>query len=97
MATIGPSFSSELQAAGVTAGLSWNEERVLNLDQLPPAVRTQVEAVLAAHDPLRPAPKSPAETKREALLAKLDDAIGDVAVPGRLKAVFSALKAMNEA
>lgn len=92
MATIGPAFYSELQAAGVTAGLSWNDERVLNLDQLSPADQAKVQAVLAVHDPLKPAPDSQAETRRKALLAKLDDGLGDNTLPLRLKAVFAALK-----
>lgn len=95
MATIGPAFYDELQAAGVTAGLSWDQDRVLNLDQLSPADRTKVQAVLAVHDPLKPAADSPAETRRKALVAKLDDAIADGTVPARLKAVFAALKDLN--
>ncbi|MCS6302382.1 MAG: hypothetical protein H8K07_01750 [Nitrospira sp.] len=95
MAKIGPTFYDELRAAGVTAGLSWDDERVLNLDQVPPAVRATVEAVLAAHDPQKPAAEPPAETKRKALLAKLDDGIADNTLPLRLRAVFAALKDLN--
>ncbi|BFU90171.1 MAG: hypothetical protein NTAFB01_13580 [Nitrospira sp.] len=92
MAKIGPTFYQELQAAGVTAGLSWDAERVLNFDQLPQAEQTKVTAVLAAHDPNKPAPEPPAETKRKALLGKLDDALGDLTTPPRVKAVLAALK-----
>lgn len=95
MAKIGPTFYDEIRAAGVTAGLSWNEERVLNLEQLPASERAKVEAVLAAHDSTKPIPKAPAETKREALLAKLDEAIGDSVLPPKLRAVLAALKDLH--
>lgn len=92
MATIGPTFYDELRAAGVTAGLSWDGERVLNLDQLSAAERVTVEAVLAAHDPQKPAAKPITEIKRDALLAKLDEGLGDNTLSPRLRAVFAALK-----
>jgi hypothetical protein len=92
MAKIGSTFYDELRAAGVTAGLSWDQERVLNLDQLPAAERAKVEAVLAAHDPLKPAPKPAVDLKRETLLAKLDDAIADNTIPVKVRAVLAALK-----
>lgn len=95
MMKIGPTFNDELRADGVMAGLSWDSERVLNLDALPPAVRTTVETVLAAHDPTARLPKSPPEIKREALLGKLDDALGDLTTPPRLRAIFAALKDLN--
>lgn len=69
MNIIGPSFSSELTAAGLLGlPISWNPDGVnfgdvVNLDgtmtlnpALSPGSRAAVEAVVAAHDPTAPAP-----------------------------------------
>lgn len=69
MNIIGPSFSSELTAAGLQGlPISWNPDGVnfgdvVNLDgtmtlnpALSPENRAAVEAVVAAHDPTAPAP-----------------------------------------
>lgn len=89
---IGKTFADELMAAGVTEGLSWNEDGLLNVDLLPPARLAVVQAVLAAHDPLKPAPQTASEAKRDALLTRLDEAIADNGVPAKVRAALTALK-----
>jgi hypothetical protein len=54
---IGPSFSEELLAAGVSLeGIAWGEDgQLCFVDDVPQAVRDTVAIVLAAHDPTREA------------------------------------------
>jgi len=58
MDKIGPSFGSELRAAGVPLeGFAWGADGQLTFGpDVPQSVRDQVAAVLAAHDPSAPAP-----------------------------------------
>lgn len=51
MKNIGPSFASELAAAGVSGGVAWNESgAIFYSDDVPDEQRNAVEAVYAAHD-----------------------------------------------
>jgi hypothetical protein len=58
---IGPTFESELKAAGVPSAVAWNAEsgilyRCLGVSD---ADFAKAEAVLTAHDPTKPAPAAP--------------------------------------
>jgi hypothetical protein len=66
MKAIGPSFATELRAAGVSPdGIAWGSDgQITYRDDVSQAVRDQVAAVYAAHDPTAPGP-SPAPTPRE--------------------------------
>lgn len=77
MGNIGPSFGSELAAAGLLGlAFSWGTDGQIQFHEtVPQAIRDQVAAVLAVHDPRKPAP--PPVTPRAfraALLAQLDGA-----------------------
>ena len=79
MNTIGPSFSKELLAAGV-AGLpfTWKEDGVIFYGEtVTEAQKSQVEAVLAAHDPSTPPPKSKRALAKEKLVARDPASIAD--------------------
>lgn len=55
MKTIGPSFESEIAAAGLRGlPFSWGADGQMNLSQLTPEQRSAVLAVYNAHDPSRP-------------------------------------------
>ena len=55
MNRIGPTFGSELTAAGVADGVAWSEDgEVWFNDDVTQAQREAVQAVLAAHDPSKP-------------------------------------------
>lgn len=58
MKRIGPTFFFELQAAGLTEGVSWGEDdgSLRFSDYVSEGYRDQVRAVLDAHDPAKPAP-----------------------------------------
>jgi hypothetical protein len=71
MKRIGSAFSEELAAAGL-AGLpfSWNEDGEVTYGPTVTAEqRAAVAAVLAAHDPQKPATPKPGELRRAALLS----------------------------
>jgi hypothetical protein len=56
-AIIGPTFASELAAAGMTGTpCSWSADGSYNIAQLTPAQRQTFRDVLAAHDPTRQLP-----------------------------------------
>jgi hypothetical protein len=55
---IGPSFASELEAAGLFGlPFSWGPDGVFGRENLTAAQRKKLDAVIAAHDPKRPAPQ----------------------------------------
>jgi hypothetical protein len=61
MPNIGPSFSSELNAAGIGGvAISWVEgedsSKIEGRDRLNPAQLTKLDAVIAAHNPAKPMP-----------------------------------------
>jgi len=77
MMKIGPSFATELQAAGLLGlPFSWGSDGVIQYrDDVSQDVRDRVAAVLAAHDSTKPAPVAPTPRAfRQALLAQLDGA-----------------------
>lgn len=84
MLKIGPSFPSELQAAGLLGlPFSWGADGVFTFDlRMTSAQIAAVQAVHAAHDPTKPAPLSP-------LAVALDTAISTIpSIDPRIKAVF---------
>lgn len=60
--TIGPSFSSELKAAGLMgAPFSWDlDGNITGRGNLTDTQNTTLDAVIAAHDPATPDPMTPA-------------------------------------
>lgn len=66
---IGPSFASELEAAGLMgAPFSWDSEGLIEgRDNLAPEQNTTLDAVVAAHDPQTPDPMTPALRVEERL------------------------------
>ncbi|WP_238880420.1 hypothetical protein [Achromobacter xylosoxidans] len=106
MNIIGPSFSSELAAAGLLGlPISWNPDGVnfgdvVNLDgtvTLNPALsaenRAAVEAVVAAHDPTAPAPVAVPEsvTKYQACVV-----LARHGLLGQVNAFFGAMAADDQ-
>jgi hypothetical protein len=69
MMRIGPSFDAELRAAGLAGeAFSWGSDGKIEFrEDVPRATRDQVMAVLAAHDPTRPAPP----TARDQAIAEI--------------------------
>lgn len=61
MNKIGPTFSAELSAAGVSLdGIAWGEDGAFCFrEDVTQDTRDAVEAVLAAHDPAKMAPPPP--------------------------------------
>jgi hypothetical protein len=53
--SIGPSFASELTAQGLGDGISWTSTRVY-YDNTISNVDSKLDTILAAHNPLTPAP-----------------------------------------
>ena len=66
---IGPSFASELEAAGLMgAPFSWDSEgRIEGRDNLTAAQNATLDTVIAAHDPNTPDPMTPAVITEAAL------------------------------
>lgn len=58
MKQIGPSFASEIQAAGLSGlPFSWGSDGVIEFDASMTAAQIKsVQSVYAAHDPSKPAP-----------------------------------------
>ena len=75
--TFGKTFASELEAAGVSGlPFTWGESDIEYSDRITRAQRTDIEAVIAAHDPNA----IPAPTQRELLRATLQSANSVVAL-----------------
>ncbi len=67
---IGPTFSDELKAAGVSGlPFAWSVEGLGPLDRLTKAQQTAVFAVLEVHDPLKVRPDRKALLKARAMAA----------------------------
>ena len=69
---IGPSFASELEAAGLMgAPFSWSPEegRIEGRDNLTAAQNATLDTVIAAHDPNTPDPMTPAIIAETAIRA----------------------------
>ena len=95
---IGPSFLSEIEAAGL-AGLpfAWAAEGVTYGDDLTPEQRAAIEAVVAAHDPDSPAPTVLQPITRRQLrltllahdlLGSIEPALADLPEPERSAATI---------
>ena len=83
---IGPSFPSELRAAGLNGlPFAWGEDGLFTFDpRMTPAQIAAVQVVYAAHDPTKPAPPNP-------FLVALDAAIAAMpSIDPRIKAVLVA-------
>ncbi len=85
---IGPTFASELQAAGLVGlPFSWGADGVIQFDpSMPKAQVDAVKAVYAAHDPAKPPVIVPS-----AAAVALAAVNSDVTISPKLKAVLSAL------
>lgn len=58
MTTIGPTFSSEVIAAGLEGlHFAWSEDGIMFGADLSPSDRTRIEVAIEAHDPTKVAPK----------------------------------------
>ena len=71
MSKIGPAFIEELEAAELLGlPFAWGDDGSVQYDERMTAEqRAAVAAVLAAHDPQKPATPKPAELRRAALLS----------------------------
>lgn len=59
MTTIGKSFASEIEAAGLLGlPFAWSEDGITYGEDIAAADRKRIEAVLARHDPSRPPPEA---------------------------------------
>lgn len=74
MSSIGPAFIEELAAASLLGlPFAWGDDGSVQYDERMTAEqRAAVAAVLAAHDPQKPATPKPAELRRAALLSIAD-------------------------
>lgn len=59
MMKYGPTFGTELIAAGCNNGLSWSQDELYGYDALPDEQKLLVDAVIAAHDPTKQDPPPP--------------------------------------
>ena len=68
---IGPTFSAELQAAGLNGlPFSWGADGVTYSDRITPQQRADIEVVVAAHNP-----SLVKKTRREVLKAEIQAAL----------------------
>ena len=82
MGTIGPSFSEELRTAGLARlPFTWKEDGgIFYGETVTEAQKSQVEAVLATHNPSTPPPKSKRALAKEKLVARNPASIEDPVV-----------------
>jgi hypothetical protein len=94
-ARIGPTFAADLAAASLRDGIAWTSTGVMIPDDFDPALRAQLDAVIAAHDPSKPAPTVTVLAKVD-LYRRLTDAEFDAMTAGvaaqskRVQGIFDA-------
>lgn len=69
----GPTFGNELIAAGLGNGLAWTSEDLFGRDSLSPADQAKLDAVIAAHDPTKPASANERRIYWSTLINRLSD------------------------
>lgn len=94
---IGPSFSDELKAAGLSGlPFSWGSDGAIQFDpRMTQAQKDAVLAVYAAHNPASVASPSPRDLDLADLRAKIDDYANDPAALPKVKAILLALKRLQ--
>lgn len=94
MKRVGPTFKDELEQAGLLAKVNaWGEDGSIEFHtSATDGDKIAIQAVLSAHNPNTPKPKSKRDLAKQELLARNPQAIGDSDVKPILKDILEFLQ-----